>query len=132
MDLSMAEFWAVFLIGTAVGLIVGIKIIQQAGYPGWWILAGMIPIVGTVLLLVFAFSKWPVTQRLEACQARNVGYGSDAAMRGGGAGGLRSDQGGYAYGGDSDFTSLAQTKEDREPVETPLPPFRRGSATPRP
>ena len=36
-----------------------IRILQKAGYSGWWILLGFIPLVNLVILWVFALSDWP-------------------------------------------------------------------------
>ena len=35
-------------------------VVRKAGYSGWWVLLGFVPIVGLVMLWVFAFSRWPV------------------------------------------------------------------------
>lgn len=37
-----------------------IRIIQKAGYSGWWVLIGLVPIVNIVMFLVFAYSRWPI------------------------------------------------------------------------
>ena len=41
-------------------------VIKKAGYSGWWCLLGFIPIVGLVMLWVFAFSRWPVDEQTAA------------------------------------------------------------------
>jgi 1-acyl-sn-glycerol-3-phosphate acyltransferase len=38
-------------------------VVRKAGYSGWWALLGFVPIVGLVMLWVFAFSRWPVDGR---------------------------------------------------------------------
>jgi hypothetical protein len=38
-------------------------VVKKAGYSGWWVLLGLIPIVGLVMLWVFAFSRWPVDEQ---------------------------------------------------------------------
>jgi hypothetical protein len=55
--------YAFFLI---IAIVAWVKIISKAGYSGWWVLIGFVPLVGAIMFLVFAFSKWPVQQRLEA------------------------------------------------------------------
>jgi uncharacterized membrane protein YhaH (DUF805 family) len=35
-------------------------VVRKAGYSGWWVLLGLIPLVGVIMLWVFAFSRWPV------------------------------------------------------------------------
>ena len=39
------------------------RILSKAGYSGWWSLTLVIPIVGLVMLWVFAFANWPITNR---------------------------------------------------------------------
>jgi hypothetical protein len=38
-------------------------VIKKAGYSGWWVLLGLVPIVGLIMLWVFAFSRWPIDER---------------------------------------------------------------------
>ncbi len=38
------------------------KIVQKAGYSGWWSACAIIPLLNLVMLWVFAFSKWPYQQ----------------------------------------------------------------------
>jgi uncharacterized membrane protein YhaH (DUF805 family) len=52
-----------------VNLIGTILIIKKAGYSGWWILIGLVPVVNYVFFLIFAFAKWPVLKELEAARA---------------------------------------------------------------
>ncbi len=41
-----------------------VRIVQRAGYSGWWVLITIVPIVGIVMMFVFAYSKnWPVLQK---------------------------------------------------------------------
>jgi len=58
-----------------LSIVAWIKIISKAGYSSWWILIGLVPVVNFIMLLVFAFSKWPVQQRLEAAQSAPYGWG---------------------------------------------------------
>jgi energy-coupling factor transporter transmembrane protein EcfT len=62
---------AFYLALIVVTIIAWVKIITKAGYSGWLVLLGFVPLVNFVMLLVFAFSKWPVTQRLEAAERAN-------------------------------------------------------------
>ena len=39
-----------------------VKILTKAGYSGWWILIGVVPLVNVIMFLVFAFSDWPALQ----------------------------------------------------------------------
>ena len=51
-------------------LVAYVRIIQKAGYSGWWVLIGLVPIVNVVMFFVFAFSTWPVQRENEALRAR--------------------------------------------------------------
>jgi uncharacterized membrane protein YhaH (DUF805 family) len=37
-----------------------VRIVQRAGYSGWWVLIMIVPIVNIVMMFVFAYGKWPV------------------------------------------------------------------------
>ena len=41
------------------------RITKKTGYPGWWSIAFLFPIVNLVFLFYLAFSKWPVLKELE-------------------------------------------------------------------
>jgi hypothetical protein len=67
-----AAFGILFLIYAViavVSVIAWVKILNKAGYSGWWVLIGLVPFVNLVMFLVFAFSDWP-SQRQQG-----VGYG---------------------------------------------------------
>jgi Na+/melibiose symporter-like transporter len=40
-----------------------IKILQKAGYSGWWVLLWFLPIGNIVALWIFAFADWPALRR---------------------------------------------------------------------
>jgi uncharacterized membrane protein YhaH (DUF805 family) len=46
-------------------LIAWTQVLRKAGYSGWWVLMGFIPVAGLVMFLVFAFSRWPVQDAAE-------------------------------------------------------------------
>jgi hypothetical protein len=46
-----------------------VRIIQKAGYSGWWVLVGLVPILNVVMFLVFAFSRWPVLRERDALRS---------------------------------------------------------------
>ena len=54
----------VFLVTLAFGIIVQWRIAAKAGYPGALSLLMLIPIVNFVVLLMFAFSEWPIERAL--------------------------------------------------------------------
>jgi uncharacterized membrane protein YhaH (DUF805 family) len=51
------------LIFSLVMLYPYVRIIQKAGYSGWWFLVALVPILNLVMLWVFALSTWPVERR---------------------------------------------------------------------
>lgn len=68
---------AALLIPLLIGLVVGIfmmvcywKIAAKAGYSGALSLLLLIPLVNIIIIIVFAFSKWPVLQELEQRRAQ--------------------------------------------------------------
>jgi uncharacterized membrane protein YhaH (DUF805 family) len=58
--------WIAFLALMAVTFVVNWRIVAKAGYSGALSLLLLIPLVGWIMMIVFAFSKWPIEQRLEA------------------------------------------------------------------
>ncbi|WP_193616503.1 hypothetical protein [Goekera deserti] len=42
-----------------------VRIIRRAGYSGWWVLMGFVPIGNLIMLGFFAFKQWPVLRELE-------------------------------------------------------------------
>jgi energy-coupling factor transporter transmembrane protein EcfT len=104
----------VFYLALAVlGIVAAVKVVSKAGYSGWWVLIGFVPLVGTIFVLVFAFSTWPVTRELEMLKvqlARTGGYG-----RPGGYGGM-SDPG---RPGPGPFGPMAPAPTAPEPAGLP-------------
>ena len=58
----MAVLW---LAGMALVVFATVTIVRKAGYSGWWVLMGCIPLAGFVMWMVFAFSRWPVLEEAE-------------------------------------------------------------------
>ena len=136
----------IYLAIAVLFIIAYVKILSKAGYSGWWVLIGLVPLVGAVMFLVFAFSKWPVQRELEALRAQTnagsgYGYGTPypnpyqpaGGAGGGGIGGLQPQ--GPAPSAGPGFSSavpgfqsdLGQTPQGAAP-ETRLPPFTSGRA----
>lgn len=46
-----------------------VKILGKAGYSGWWVLIGFVPLANLVMFLVFAFSEWPVVKEVRGLRA---------------------------------------------------------------
>jgi hypothetical protein len=68
----------IYLAFLVIGIIAAVKVVTKAGYSGWWVLITLVPLVGFVFILIFAFSTWPMTRELELLRAQ--------VHRGGGAG----------------------------------------------
>ena len=62
----------VYVAVAVIFFIAYVRIIQKAGYSGWWILVGLVPILNVVMVLVFAFSRWPVLRERDALRAGGV------------------------------------------------------------
>ncbi len=54
------------------------NILARAGYSRWWILILLVPVLNLIMLLVFAYKKWPVQRELRELRElrdRTGGYG---------------------------------------------------------
>ena len=56
----------IYLVMLLVFLLAYISIIRKAGYSGWWILTGIVPVLNLVMFLIFAFREWPVQRHLRS------------------------------------------------------------------
>jgi energy-coupling factor transporter transmembrane protein EcfT len=65
----------VYIAIAVLGIIAAVKVVSKAGYSGWWVLIGFVPIIGSIFVLVFAFSTWPVTREVEMLRAQVAGRG---------------------------------------------------------
>ncbi|MGO9334785.1 MAG: hypothetical protein ACLQCU_12185 [Acidimicrobiales bacterium] len=61
------------LILLVVAIVAAAKILPKVGYSAWYALLLLIPVVSFVMILVFAFSDWPVDKELR--RYRQGGYG---------------------------------------------------------
>ncbi|MBV9823700.1 MAG: hypothetical protein JO144_15825 [Actinobacteria bacterium] len=71
---STAESVGLSIVGIYLAILIVvfwayIRIIQRAGYSGWWILIGVVPVVNVVMFLVFAFKEWPIQRELAHLRA---------------------------------------------------------------
>jgi len=41
------------------------KIARKAGYPPWWGLVMIVPLVNLILFFYFAFAEWPIQRELK-------------------------------------------------------------------
>lgn len=58
---------------TALAVAAAVSIVRKAGYSGWWVAAGLLPLVNVVMLFAFAFADWPVLRDLRRAQAMPSG-----------------------------------------------------------
>jgi uncharacterized membrane protein YhaH (DUF805 family) len=54
-----AVFLLIYLAVAVLMIVATVKILSKAGYSGWWVLIGLVPIANVVMFVVFAFSDWP-------------------------------------------------------------------------
>jgi len=52
-------YWVVFILAFVLPAWLFSRIIAKAGFPAWWAIAGLVPLVNVVALWLFAFSDWP-------------------------------------------------------------------------
>jgi hypothetical protein len=86
---ALVLVYAVF-IGFIVWMYV--RIIRRAGYSGWWVLMGLVPIGNLIMLGFFAFKEWPIRRELEylrrhAAMTGLPGYAPGPPQHGYGQGG---------------------------------------------
>lgn len=67
---ALASVWLIFVVVFLgffiLHLIINWRIAEKAGYGGAMSLLMLIPLVNYVILLIFAFSEWPIETRLKA------------------------------------------------------------------
>ena len=66
---GLGIMWIFILAVMVLGLIVNWRIVSKAGYNGALSLLALIPLVGFIMMVVFAFTKWPIEERVESLQA---------------------------------------------------------------
>jgi uncharacterized membrane protein YhaH (DUF805 family) len=59
---GIAHFF-ILLVVLVIVLFPIVKILQKAGYSGWWVLLWFLPIGNLVALWIFAFADWPALRR---------------------------------------------------------------------
>jgi hypothetical protein len=137
---TLAVLVLIYLAILVLFIIAYVKILTKAGYSGWWVLIGLVPLVGVVMFLVFAFSQWPVRRELEMLRAQQgfrggygpgSGYpGGPGAWGGGQGGGLQpygsnpSPGGGFPPAGPgSQLAASGPPEQQQADAATSLPPF---------
>jgi hypothetical protein len=77
----IAALYAVLLAFVVWGYV---RIIRRAGYSGWWVLIGLVPVANIVMFFIFAFRPWPVQRELEQLRAQVAGaHGAGGGPAGG-------------------------------------------------
>jgi len=114
----------IYIAVAVLGIIAAVMVITKAGYSGWWILIGFVPIVGSIFFLVFAFSSWPVTREVERLRSQVAsGLG-----RFGDPGGRHSGRPGPGSGSPGPLTQ-AETNAETVPIPS-FGQFLRGETEP--
>ena len=62
-------FGLLYLVFLVLTIAAWVKILTKAGYSGWWILIGLVPLVNMIMFFVFAFSDWPALRAARQYQA---------------------------------------------------------------
>jgi hypothetical protein len=127
----------IYLVVAVIGIIAAVKIVTKAGYSGWWVLIAFVPLVGSVFVLIFAFSTWPVTREVQMLRAQLAGAGGygGPGLRGGYSG-YGGSPGGYSPPsyqppGPAPQGPAAATEADAAAVDLPtFGQFIRGEADP--
>lgn len=57
-DMSVVH-WIIVIAALFVVVFPTIKILNKAGYSGWWCLFMFVPLVNWIMLWVFAYADWP-------------------------------------------------------------------------
>lgn len=110
----------VYLAIVVLGIVASVKVVTKAGYSGWWVLIAFVPLVGSIFVLIFAFSTWPVTREVEMLrmQLGSGGYGGPGGYGGrpgtGGGGPGPGPSGPFPWGPATSGTASAG------PVPTPI------------
>lgn len=122
----------VYLALIVISIVAAVKVVSKAGYSGWWVLVSVIPVVNFVMILVFAFSDWPVLREVRALRSERAGWpGGRGPGYGGGAGPWAPE--GWSGGPPASASgpggpAVRSAGEDRPETEAPLPPFSPGHA----
>jgi len=66
---GLAVVVAIYLVIIVLFVVGWVKILAKAGYSGWWVLLGFVPLVNLIAFFAFAFGDWPVLRA-----ARQGGY----------------------------------------------------------
>jgi len=51
--------WIIVIFFLFIYLFPVVKILNKAGYSGWWCILAFVPLLNLIMLWVFAFASWP-------------------------------------------------------------------------
>jgi predicted PurR-regulated permease PerM len=59
--MESAAIWPLIIATGVIAYLIWlpVRILRKAGYSGWWVLVGAVPVVNVVMVWVFAFADWP-------------------------------------------------------------------------
>jgi hypothetical protein len=83
---ALAVVLVIYLALIVLSIVAAVKVVTKAGYSGWWVLIALVPLVGFVMTLVFAFSEWPILREVKTLRAQLSswsGYGPPSGYGGG-------------------------------------------------
>jgi uncharacterized membrane protein YhaH (DUF805 family) len=118
---SLGIWLFVYLAILVVGFFAMIQVVTKAGYSGWWVLITLIPVVGGLSVIFFAFSTWPVTkevQMLRSQLAGQRGYGGSRSSAG-----IRTGPAQPTYGTPASAEPSTSTPDYSSGGQAPLPTF---------
>lgn len=90
---------------TVLAIAAAVSIVRKAGYSGWWVATGFVPLVNVVMLFAFAFADWPIVKetRRAATSLRAAGHP------------------GLSYSGHPGFAQQAAVPPQPHPQSAPQP-----------
>jgi hypothetical protein len=104
---SLTGLLVIYAVILVVAVWAYVRIIRRAGYSGWWVLIGLVPLLNVVMFLVFAFKEWPIQRELAYLRAQigrggsgyglPAGYGNPPAGYGNPPAGYGNPPSGYGY-----------------------------------
>lgn len=82
MELFIAPVGFLAFIVFVVTIWASVRIIRRAGFSGWWVLIGFVPVVNIAMIWVFALGRWP----REGSRGEDEGLWSPGSLRDGDGG----------------------------------------------
>ncbi|MBN2652301.1 MAG: hypothetical protein JXR63_07955 [Spirochaetales bacterium] len=64
-DVSELLRLALLILLAVAGMYVQFRLVSKTGYSGWLFILLLIPIINIIFILVLAFAKWPIEEKLE-------------------------------------------------------------------